>query len=55
MKNEKLLIASILLLCIVFSPKNGKSQNVDTLVNAIEHLSEYFLNRHQDTNYIWQL
>ena len=25
---------------------------MDTLVNAIEHLSDYFLNRHQDTNYI---
>ncbi|MFT4752821.1 MAG: hypothetical protein ACI9GM_000846 [Salibacteraceae bacterium] len=29
-----------------------KSQNVDTLVNALEHMSDYFLNRHQDTNYI---
>ncbi len=33
-------------------PSHVKSQNVDTLVNAMEHLSDYFLNRHQDTNYI---
>lgn len=51
-KNKNLFWASVLLICLVFPAKKSHAQNVDTLVNAIEHLSEYFLNRHQDTSYI---
>ncbi|MGB1003758.1 MAG: DUF4421 family protein [Salibacteraceae bacterium] len=33
-------------------PISGKSQKVDTLVNALENMSEFFLNRHQDSSFI---
>jgi hypothetical protein len=48
----KIGVISILLFFGNLSEKQLKGQTVDTLVNAIEHLSDYFLNRHQDTNYI---
>lgn len=51
MKLNKLIL-SLVILVTIGNPHTVRSQNVDTLVQAIEHLSEYFLNRHQDTNYI---
>ena len=52
-KTKLKIFLCAIILWIGFVPFNTvKSQNVDTLVNALEHLSEYFLNRHQDTSFI---
>lgn len=49
---SKNILIVVFLVSGILCPTIGKTQTVDTLVNAIEQMSEYFLNRHQDTNYI---
>ena len=36
----------------VLYPSNVKAQNADTLQQVIDHISDYFLNRNQDSTYI---
>lgn len=60
MRNDKLplkqkfkiqIIACVLGIGLLF-PSNVKAQNADTLLQVIDHISDYFLHRNQDSTYI---